>query len=118
MCDFRGFVNGRSTQEAGVATQEQQRTAEPAPPYGAYSAIMATFVGGLAAATGLARVLDRDPREHTPLDLAVLSFATLKAARALSRDEVTSFMRSPFVEGEAHDGDGEEPVATGDIRQA
>jgi hypothetical protein len=101
-----------------VATHEQQRTAEPAPPYTAYSAIMATFVGGLAAATGLARLLDRDPREHTALDLTVLSFATFKAARTLSRDEVTSFMRSPFVEGDAHGGDDEEPVATGDLRQA
>ena len=56
----------------------------------------------------LARLLDRDPREHDALDLAVLGLATFKAARTISRDEVTSFIREPFVEGEAHEGD-EEP---------
>ena len=30
---------------------------------------------------------------------------------------MTSFIREPFVEGEAHEG-GEEPVETGDMRQA
>jgi len=101
-----------------MAIDEQQRQGdEAAPPYTAYAAIMATFVGGLAAATGLARLLDRDPRDHTALDLVALSAATFKAARTLSRDEVTSFMRSPFVEGRAHGGD-EEPVETGDLRQA
>src|SRR3954464_6103169 len=97
--------------------EEQRQRDEVGPPYTAYAAIMATFVGGLAAATGLARLLDRDPRDHTALDLVALSAATFKAARPLSRDEVTSFMRSPFVEGRAHGGD-EEPVETGDLRQA
>jgi hypothetical protein len=35
------------------------------PPYEAYAAIMGTFVAGLAATGGLARVLRPDPREHT-----------------------------------------------------
>jgi hypothetical protein len=78
---------------------------------------MATFVGGLALAGALARLLDRDPRDHDALDLAVLGLATFKAARTISRDEVTSFIREPFVEGEAHEG-GEDPVETGDLRQA
>jgi hypothetical protein len=78
---------------------------------------MGAFVGGLAVAGALARALDRDPREHTALDLAVLGAATFKAARTISRDEVTSFLREPFVEGEAHEGN-EEPVETGDMRQA
>jgi len=83
----------------------------------AYAGIMGTFVGGLAVAGGLARLLDRDPREHDALDLVVLGLATFKAARTISRDEVTSFIREPFVEGEAHTGD-EEPVESGDLRQA
>jgi Protein of unknown function (DUF1360) len=86
-------------------------------PYAAYAGIMGTFLGGLAAAGGLAHALDRDPREHDTLDLVVLAAATFKAARTISRDEVTSFLREPFVEGHAHDGD-EEPVGTGDLRQA
>jgi hypothetical protein len=87
------------------------------PPYGAYAGIMGTFVGGLAIAGGLARLLGRDPREHTALDLAVLGAATFKAARTISRDEVTSFIREPFVQGDAHEG-GEHAVETGDLRQA
>lgn len=87
------------------------------PPYGAYAGIMSTFVGGLAAAGGIAKLLDRDPREHSPLDLAVLALATFKAARTIARDDVTSFIREPFVEGTAKEG-AEEPVPTGDMRQA
>jgi Protein of unknown function (DUF1360) len=87
------------------------------PPYGAYAAIMSTFAGGIAAAGALAHALDRDPREHDMLDLVVLGAATFKASRTIARDEVTSFIRDPFVEGEAHEG-GEEPVETGDLRQA
>jgi len=87
------------------------------PPYRAYAAIMSTFVGGVGAAGMLARALGRDPREHNALDLAVLGAATFKAARTVSRDQVTSFLREPFVEGNAHEG-AEEPVETGDVRQA
>jgi hypothetical protein len=87
------------------------------PPYGAYAAIMSAFAGSLAAAGALAHALDRDPREHDTLDLVVLGAATFKASRTIARDEVTSFLRDPFVEGEAHEG-GEDPVETGDLRQA
>jgi hypothetical protein len=92
-------------------------TTSPRPPYSAYAAIMATFAGGLAAAGALAALLNRDAREHDALDLTVLGLATFKAARTISRDEVTSFLREPFVEGEAHEG-GETPVESGDLRQA
>ena len=92
-------------------------TATKAPPYGSYAVIMAVFTGGLATAGAVARLLGRDPRENTPLDLAVLGLASFKASRTIARDEVTSFLREPFVEGKAHEG-GEEPVETGDMRQA
>jgi hypothetical protein len=78
---------------------------------------MGTFAAGLGAAGLLAKALGRDPQEHRPIDLAMLGLATFKAARTISRDEVTSFLRDPFVEGEAHGG-GEEPLETGDLRQA
>jgi hypothetical protein len=87
------------------------------PPYASYAALMATFAGGLAGAGALARVLGREPAEHTALDLAVLAFASFKASRTVARDEVTSFVRAPFVEGEAHSGEGEEPAGDG-MRQA
>ena len=87
------------------------------PPYEAYAAIMATFAGGLAAAGVLSRLLGRDPQCQNALDLTVLAAASFKAARTLTRDGVSSFIREPFVRGHAHEGD-EEPVATGDLRQA
>jgi hypothetical protein len=92
-------------------------TATKTPPYEAYAAITGAFVGGLGLAGAAARALDRNPACQTPLDFAVLSVASFKAARTLARDEVTSFIRDPFVEGEAHEGE-EEPVETGDVRQA
>jgi Protein of unknown function (DUF1360) len=87
------------------------------PPYGAYAGIMAAFVGGLVAAGTAAHALGRDPREHSALDFAVLGLAAFKASRTVARDDVTSFIREPFVEGTAKEG-AEEPVQTGDIRQA
>ena len=92
-------------------------TTTTSPPYAAYAGIMGSFVGGLAAAGVVARLLGRDPRENTALDLVVLGAATFKASRTISRDEVTSFLRDPFVAGEAHEG-GENPLPTGDMRQA
>src|SRR5215210_1199537 len=82
------------------------------PPYGSYAAITAAFAGGLAAAGALSRLLGRDPQCQTTLDLVVLSAATFKAAHTLTHDEVTSFLRQPFVRGDAHEG-GEEPVEGG-----
>lgn len=83
------------------------------PPYESYAAIMATFGGLLATAGALGRALDRDPQCQTPLDLVVLAAATFKVARTLATDEVTSFVRDPFVRGHAHTGDDEEPVQGG-----
>jgi hypothetical protein len=83
------------------------------PPYTSYAAIMATFAGGLAAAGVAARLLRRDPQCHTALDFVVLGAASFKAARTLSHDEVTSFLRDPFVKQKAHSGEDEEPVQGG-----
>jgi uncharacterized protein DUF1360 len=86
-------------------------------PHAQYAAIMGTYVAGLAGAGLLARALGREARDLRPIDLAVLGAATFKAARTISRDEVASFIREPFVEGDAHAG-AEDPVETGDLRQA
>jgi hypothetical protein len=93
-------------------------TREEARPYHAYAAIFGVFTGGLAAAGALSRMLDREPQCQNTLDFAVLAAATFKAARTLARDEVTSFIRQPFVEGDAGSGDDEEPVQTGGFEQA
>jgi hypothetical protein len=93
-------------------------TATKQPPYTAYAAIMGVFAGGLGFAGALARALERNPGCQSPLDLVVLSAASFKVSRTLARDEVTSFLREPFVRGHAHKGEGEEPVETGDWEQA
>jgi hypothetical protein len=83
------------------------------PPYASYASIMVTFAGGLAAAGAMARALRRDPQCNTALDFVVLGAAAFKAAHTLSHDEVTSFVREPFVKGHAHSGEDEEPVRGG-----
>jgi len=75
--------------------------------------IMGGFAAGLAGAGALARRFDRNPACQTALDLGVLSLASFKAARTLANGEVTSFLRQPFVKGEAHEGEDEEPVEGG-----
>jgi hypothetical protein len=88
------------------------------PPYHAYAAIIGVYAGGLAVAGAAARLLGRDPRDQTWLDLATLSAATFKAARTIVRDDVTSFIREPFVEGDPRDHEHELPVQTGGVEQA
>ena len=91
---------------------------EERPPYESYAAIMVTFGGLLALAGALGKRLERDARCDTWLDFALISAASFKAARTLARDPVTSPLRAPFVEGEAHDGEDEEPVREGGMQQA
>lgn len=86
------------------------------PPYRAYAAILGTFAGALAGTAALERELSREAERWTPLELVLLSAATFKAARAISRERVGSVLREPFVEteGEAQDGAVEErPVGAG-----
>jgi hypothetical protein len=99
-----------------MAVETEQ--AETRTPYHAYAAIMGVYAGGLALAGAAARLLGRDPRDQTWLDLATLSAATFKTARTIARDEVTSFIREPFVEGDPRDQEHERPVQTGGIEQA
>jgi uncharacterized protein DUF1360 len=88
------------------------------PPYNAYATITGIFVAGLALSGGIARLIGRDPREQTWLDLATLSAATFKTSRTIVRDDVTSFLREPFVEGEPRDSEDEHAVQTGGMEQA
>jgi len=93
-------------------------TIEQAPPYHAYATIMGVFAGGLALVGGAARLLGRDPQDQTWLDLVTLSAATFKASRSITRDDVASFLREPFVEGNPRDHEHEHPVQTGGFDQA
>jgi hypothetical protein len=82
------------------------------PPYASYAAIVVTFAGGLTAAEAVARALGREPRELTTVDFLTLCAATFKASRTISHDRVTSFLREPFVEGQAFEGE-EQPAGEG-----
>jgi hypothetical protein len=79
------------------------------PPYEAYAAIVGAFLAGLGVVAALAR---RSP-PATALDLVALSAATFKASRTVSRERVASFVRQPFVEGEANRGEDERPAGEG-----
>jgi hypothetical protein len=89
----------------------------PHPPQSTYALLFGGFGAGLAAVAGLTTLLGRRPERLGPLDLAVLSAATFKAARTVSSDEILSFVREPFVEGEAREGK-EQPIESGGPRQA
>ena len=57
-------------------------------------------------------------RSWPRIDLALLGLATFKASRTVARDKVTSFVREPFVEGEAYDGEDEQPTHETEMKQA
>jgi hypothetical protein len=79
------------------------------PPYEAYATLVGIFALGLAAASRASHPED----ELKPIDLVALGLATFKASRVLARDRVTSFVREPFVEETAYDGEHETPAGTG-----
>ncbi len=94
-----------------MATQTQ------APPHTSYALLVGAFGAGMTGVAALSTVLGRSPERFGVLDLAVLTAATFKASRTIANDEVTSFLRDPFVEGYAHEGH-EQPVEDGGARQA
>jgi hypothetical protein len=88
------------------------------PPYRAYAGIVAVFMAGLGAVSAAAAARDRPQSKIAAVDLAMLGLATFKASRTVARDKVTSFVREPFVEGEAYDGEDEQPTHESELRQA
>ena len=92
-------------------------SATQSPPHSTYAALVGVFGLGMGALSGVASLRGRRPEHLGALDLAVLSAATFKAARTVAHDEVLSFLRQPFVQGEAHEGD-EKPIEDGGTRQA
>ena len=91
--------------------------AQQKPPYSTYAALVGVFGLGMSGLAGIASLRGRRPEQLRALDLAILSAATFKAAHTVAHDEVLSFIREPFVQGKAHEGD-EKPVEDGGTRQA
>jgi hypothetical protein len=92
-------------------------TQTASPPYGTYASLVGIFGAGITGVAALSGLLGRRPERLDTLDLAVLAAATFKASRTITNDEVLSFVRDPFVQGDAHEGD-EKPVEDGGPRQA
>ena len=100
-------------------TRASMRGAGPRP-FAAYAAILAAFGGTVAATAAVERVLGRDRRPLSALDYVLLSAATFKSARALSRERVGSVLRQPFVETDdgSHVYDPHERPAGDGMRRA
>jgi hypothetical protein len=77
-------------------------------PLGDYALLMATYAGCVVSfATWLARSGRTVAETVRPGDLVLVSIATHKAARLVSRDRVTSVLRAPFTSPQRDAGVGE-----------
>ncbi len=72
-----------------------------------HAALMSIFVAG-ATGVGLAfwRSGRRLPERVPPGDIVLMSIATYKVSRLISKDKITGFMRAPFTR---YKGDSERP---------
>ncbi|MFF8973890.1 DUF1360 domain-containing protein [Streptomyces sp. NPDC014995] len=100
---------------------EERADGEEDVPLGGYAVLAGTFTTAAAVYAGVARRRGIQLPHHVPpWDVALLGTATYKAARLLSRDKVTSFLRAPFTrrKGQALGAEVmDEPRGTG-VRRA
>lgn len=66
-------------------------------PLGSYTALMGVYGAGVGAALVAAERSGHLPDRFTPADVLLLSVATHRLTRTVSRDEVTRAMRAPFT---------------------
>ena len=77
-------------------------------PLGGYAMLMAAFVSVVAAFAAWANRSGRElPERIAPGDLALLTVATHKASRLITKDRVTSAVRAPFTEYQSDGGPAE-----------
>ncbi|MEV5547347.1 DUF1360 domain-containing protein [Streptomyces sp. NPDC052309] len=89
-------------------TDGERRYDDEEAPLAGYATLATAFAVGAGLFTAAARRRGlRLPDAVPPWDVALLGTATFKASRLLSKDKVTSFLRSPFTrrerEGEANE---------------
>jgi hypothetical protein len=89
-------------------------------PLGGYLAVLGVYGGVTAALAGLAKAMGRPVPAPGLLDTALLSVATHKLSRLLTKDAVTSPLRAPFTRYEEPTGEGElmESVRGDGVRHA
>lgn len=77
-------------------------------PLGGYAALLGTFFAAVAGFSAWFRASGRElPEAVSARDLALLTVASHKTARALSRDRVTAVVRAPFTSYQGEGGPGE-----------
>lgn len=77
-------------------------------PLSGYVATLATYAGVTGGLTGLAALLGRRPPERLSAgDVALMSMATHKLSRLITKDSVTAPLRMPFARYERPIGEGE-----------
>jgi hypothetical protein len=76
-------------------------------PLGGYLAVLGVYGGVTGGLALLAKALRIPPPTPNLTDTVLLSLATHKLSRLLSKDAVTSPLRAPFTRYEAPAGDGE-----------
>jgi Protein of unknown function (DUF1360) len=77
-------------------------------PLGGYSVLMGTFLSLAAAFAAWFRSSGRElPDRIAPADLALLTVASHKTSRMITRDRVTSVVRAPFTRFQGDAGPGE-----------
>jgi hypothetical protein len=93
--------------------KEAERTANRAPrerPVGGYAALIGLFTALVAGFSTWLRATGRRLPERVPAsDLLLVTVATHKASRLVSRDRVTSAVRAPFTEVEEVPGEARRP---------
>jgi len=77
-------------------------------PLGGYAVLMGAFTALAAAFGGWFRRTGRElPESISPRDLALITVASHKTSRLITRDRVTSAVRAPFTEFQSDAGPGE-----------
>jgi hypothetical protein len=77
-------------------------------PLGGYATLMATFATGVGGFIAWMRASGRElPERVDGRDIALMTVATHKAARLVSKDRVASGVRAPFTRFEGDAGPGE-----------
>ena len=91
---------------------------KPYRPLGSYALLTGTFLAGFGAILAVAEARNRLPRPIGLADIALVGIASHKLSRLVAIDEVTAFVRAPFVEVRTGEDDDleEEPTGRGPRR--
>jgi hypothetical protein len=90
-------------------------------PLGGYASLMGAFLACVAGFSAWLRSSGRQlPERVDPADLALMTLATHKASRLITKDRVTSAVRAPFTryEGDAGRGADNEAARGRGLRRA